>query len=343
MGIFESSHFDHHEQVVFCNDDATGLRAIIAIHNTNRGPSLGGCRMWPYGSEDEAIADVLRLSRGMTYKSAVANLPLGGGKSVVIGDPRKDKSPALFESLGRFIDSLGGRYIVAEDVGTDVADLDAIRSNTRFAAGTSSGVGNPSPSTALGVFVGIEAAIRFGLHKGTCAGLRMAVQGLGHVGYDVARRLAEAGAKLYVTDVDQSAVSRAADELGATPVSPNEIYDADADIFVPCALGAILNDDTVDRLKARIVAGAANNQLAAPRHGQALFDRGIFYAPDYVINAGGVIHIASEGPGISRKDVSRLINGIGDTLTEIFARSEAEGLPTNLVADRLAEERFARI
>ncbi len=343
MSVFSSKHFDHHEQVVFCCDQASGLRAIIAIHNTNRGPSLGGCRMWPYDSEDEAVADVLRLSRGMTYKSAIANLPLGGGKSVIIGDPLTDKTPQLFAAMGRFVDSLGGRYIAAEDVGIDVADIDIIRTQTRHAAGTSDGSGDPSPSTAQGVFVGIRAAVAFKLHRGTLAGLKVAVQGLGSVGYVLAELLAAAGATLFVTDIKDDSVARAVRELGATAVGLDEIYGLDVDVFAPCALGAVINNQTVPRLKARIVAGAANNQLAGSPHGQALTDLGILYAPDYVLNAGGVIRIASEGPTIDAADVPALIEGIEATLMEIFTRAEAEGRPTNQIADRLAEERFARV
>jgi len=343
MSVFSSEHFDHHEQVVFCSDRDSGLRAIIAVHNTNRGPSLGGCRMWPYDSEDAAIADVLRLSRGMTYKSAIANLPLGGGKSVIIGDPQTDKTPQLFEAMGRFVDSLGGRYIAAEDVGISVADIDIIRAQTRYAAGTSSGSGNPSPSTAQGVFVGIRAAVAFKLHRGSLNGLKVAVQGLGSVGYALCERLAESGAMLYVTDIKDESVVRAVRELGATAVGPEEIYGLDVDVFAPCALGAVINDDTVRQLNASIVAGAANNQLEGDRHGQALADLGILYAPDYVLNAGGVIHIASEGPTIDAADVPALIEGIDATLMEIFTRAEAEGRPTNVIADRLAEERFGRI
>jgi len=343
MSVFESPHFDNHEQVVFCCDAESGLKAIIAIHNTNRGPSLGGCRMWAYDNEADALADVMRLSRGMTYKSAVANLPLGGGKSVIIGDSNADKSKQLFEAMGRFVDSLSGRYIVAEDVGIDVEDIDIVRSQTPYAAGTSTGAGNPSPSTARGVFVGIQAAVQFKFGRSTFGELKAAVQGLGHVGYEVARHLAEAGAQLFVTDIDKDAIASAERELKATAVGIDEIYGLDVDLFVPCALGAIVNDDTIRQLKCQVVAGAANNQLAAERHGQALADLGILYAPDYVINAGGVIHVASEGPVIDAADVPRLIDGIHDTLTEIFVRAEAEGRPTNIIADRLAEERFARV
>ena len=343
MTVFNTRDFDHHEQVVFCSDEDSGLRAIIAIHNTNRGPSLGGLRMWPYESEDDAVADVLRLSRGMTYKSAVANLPLGGGKSVIIGDPKTDKSPALFEAMGEAVDRLGGRYIVAEDVGIEVSDIDIIRSRTPYAAGTSAGAGNPSPKTAYGVFTGMRAAMRFKLGRGSFNGVKVAVQGLGHVGYALAEMLAADGAELFVTDINEKAVKKAVAELGAVAVGLDDIYDQDVDIFAPCALGAIVNDDTIRRLTASIVAGAANNQLATSAHGQALADLGILYAPDYVINAGGVIHVASEGPILNEDEAMRLIDGIDDTLIEIFTRAEAEGRPTDQIADRLAEERFEKL
>ncbi|MCP4327368.1 MAG: Glu/Leu/Phe/Val dehydrogenase [Alphaproteobacteria bacterium] len=343
MSTFSSDHFENHEQVVFCCDHESGLRAIIAIHNTNRGPSLGGCRMWPYESEEHAIADVLRLSRGMTYKSAIANLPLGGGKSVIIGDPQKHKSRQLFEAMGRFVDSLGGRYIVAEDVGISVEDIDIIRSQTRYAAGHSGGSGNPSPSTAYGVFLGIRAALAFRHHRSSFKGLKVAVQGLGSVGYALCEYLAAEGAELFVTDIKEESIARAVQELGATAVAPEDIYGLDVDIYAPCALGAVINDDTLHNIKAKIIAGAANNQLAADRHGQALADLGILYAPDYVLNAGGVISVASEGPRVDKSDVPDLIEGIYDTLMEIFARAEAEGRPTNVIADRLAEERFAKV
>ncbi len=343
MSVFDSDHFDDHEQVVFCSDEESGLQAIIAVHNTTRGPSLGGCRMWPYANATEAMADVLRLSRGMTYKSAIANLPLGGGKSVIIGDPATDKTPQLFEAMGRFVDSLGGRYIVAEDVGISVDDIDIVRSQTPHAAGTSGGSGNPSPSTAYGVFLGVQAAVAFRLHRSSFKGLRVAVQGLGSVGYSLCQQLAAQGAELFVADIKKESVARAVRELGATAVEPGAIYGLDVDVFSPCALGAAINDDTIRQLKASIVAGAANNQLAGPQHGQALADLGILYAPDYVLNAGGVIRVASEGPGVAEEDVPALIEGIHGTLMEIFTRAEAEGRPTNVIADRLAEERFAKL
>ena len=349
MSVFTQQDFADHEQVVFCSDDKTGLKAIIAIHNTNLGPALGGCRMWPYASEDEAIRDVLRLSRGMTYKSALAGLKLGGGKSVVIGNPRTDKTPALLDSLARAIDRLGGRYIAAEDSGTGVPDMKRMRKLTPFVAGveekpSDDGMrsGDPSPSTAYGTFVGIRAAVRERLGRDSLEGLKVAVQGIGNVGYDLARRLHEAGADLWLSDIDSRALARAEAEFGATVVAADEIFALDVDVFAPCALGAVINDRTLPQLKASIVAGAANNQLAEPRHGLALMNRGILYAPDYVINAGGIIDVYYEHAGLDagRSELVAHIDRIHDNLMEIFARSRREERPTGEVADAIAEERF---
>jgi len=340
MAVFDSPAFSDHEQVVFCKDSATGLRAIIAVHNTNLGPALGGCRMWSYESDEDALTDVLRLSRGMTYKNALAGLPLGGGKSVIIGDPRRDKTPALFESFGRFVDSLGGRYIAAEDVGTSVEDMDAAARFTASVRGGSAGTGNPSPATAYGVYMGIRAAVAFRLKRNNLGGLKVAVQGLGNVGTHLCRHLHEDGAELYVADVNGAAVDSAVGAFDATAVTAGEIHGLDVDVFAPCALGAVIDDRTVQELRVAIVAGAANNQLAEDRHGDALHRRGILYAPDYVLNAGGVIHIAHEGPDFDHDTVYRKIAGIYDTLTEIFRRSEAEDLPTHVIAGRFAEQRF---
>ncbi|KZD10289.1 Glu/Leu/Phe/Val dehydrogenase dimerization domain-containing protein [Oceanibaculum pacificum] len=343
MPIFTAPDFDNHEQVVFCNDAETGLKAIIAIHDTTRGPSLGGCRMWPYASEAAAVTDALRLSRGMTYKSALAGLPLGGGKSVIIGDAKTQKSPALFRAFGRFVDSLGGRYIAAEDVGTGVADIEAMRQVTRHVAGTAGGSGDPSPVTAYGVFQGIRAAAKAKLGRDDLAGLRVAVQGLGHVGLDLARQLYEAGAALIVADIDLDRIARATTAYRAEAMPADRIHAADVDIFAPCALGAILNDATIPEIKAGIIAGAANNQLAEERHGAALMKRGILYAPDYAINAGGIINIHHESAGkYDRAAALRQVEGIYDTLLEIFARAAAEGIPTSDAADRVAETRFGK-
>lgn len=331
-----------HEGVHFVHDPATGLKAIIAIHNTVRGPAVGGCRMWPYADEDAALTDALRLARGMTYKSALADLPFGGGKSVIIGDSRREKTPELLRAMGRAVDRLGGAYVIAEDVGTTVYDMDTVATATKHVACTSEGSGNPSPYTALGVLRGIQAAVQYKLNRnaGDLDGVGVAVQGLGQVGYALCRSLKELGARLFVSDIAPDRVARAAEEFGATPVSPDAIFDTDADVFAPCALGGILDDRTIARLKVRIVAGAANNQLAADRHGAQLAKRGILYAPDYAINAGGVIEIALSKKGDAA--IRERVEGIRATLLEIFARADAERAPTHKIADRMAEDRFRR-
>ena len=349
MAVFSLSDFADHEQVVFVSDDKSGLKAIIAVHNSNLGPALGGCRMWPYASEEEAVRDVLRLSRGMTYKSAMARLKLGGGKSVIIGNPRTDKTPALLAAFARALEQLNGRYIAAEDSGTSVADMKTMAQFTRHVAGlhdkpSDQGTrsGDPSPATAYGTFVGIQTAVKERLGRDSLEGLRVAVQGVGNVGFDLARQLGEAGVKLWVTDIHREPLVQAGKELGATVVAPEEIFGLDVDVFAPCALGAILNDSTIPQLKAKIVAGAANNQLAEPRHGLELMKRGILYAPDYVINAGGIIDVYHERIGFERAALIRHIEGIRDNLMEVFERAREEERPTAEVADAIAEERFRR-
>ena len=330
------------------HDRSCGLSAIIGIHDTHRGPALGGCRMWPYASHDEALTDVLRLSRGMSYKSAMANLDLGGGKSVIIGDPHQHKSEALFHAMGRFVESLGGRYIAAEDAGTTVADIRTMGLETDHVAGVrekpaADGVmrsGDPSPATAHGVFVGLKAAVRQRLGREDLAGLRVAVQGLGNVGLRLARMLHEAGARLWVSDIHPEPLARAEAEFGAAMVSGHQIFDLDVDVFAPCALGAVLNDESIQRLRATVVAGAANNQLASPQHGELLRQWGILYAPDYVINAGGIIDVALERKGFHRAALLRHLEGIGETLMEVFQRAGAEGRSTAEAADRIAEARL---
>ncbi|WP_434049144.1 Glu/Leu/Phe/Val family dehydrogenase [Marinobacter salarius] len=348
MTVFTHPEFDHHEHLTFCCDPETGLRAIIAVHNTSRGPALGGCRMYPYASDDEALTDVLRLSRGMTYKSALANLDLGGGKSVIIGDPRQHKTEALLESMGRFLEQLGGLYIAAEDSGTSVADLQVMGRKTSNVAGISErpgfdgrpSNGDPSPATAWGTFVGINAAVKHKLGRSDLEGLNVAVQGIGNVGYRLARHLKEAGAKLWVYDVHQDQMDRAVAELGATPATADEILYLPVDVVAPCAMGAVLNDHSIRKLQATIVAGAANNQLATPAHDQALFERGVLYAPDFVINAGGIIDVCYERNGPDPQAVRKHVDSIANTLEEIFQRSDRDGLPTGQIADQLAEERF---
>lgn len=344
MSVFTAPDFRDHEQVVFAADPASGLRAIVAIHDTRRGPALGGCRFWSYADEAAAVADALRLSRGMTYKSALARLPLGGGKCVVLGGAAEVKTPALLTALGRAIDRLGGRYITAEDIGVKPEDLRIVRAETPHVAGLPETSGDPSPVTALGVFAGVRAAARHRLGVESLAGLTVAVQGLGAVGRALADQLAAAGAKLVVADIKADAVAAAVAELGATAVSVDDVYDAEADIFAPCALGAVLNDETIPRLKAAVVAGSANNQLARARHGAALRARGVLYAPDYAINAGGIINIAHEDRATGAYDRAgalAAVAAIGDTLSEIFARADAEDRPTSEIADAMAEERLA--
>jgi leucine dehydrogenase len=348
LEIFSHPAFDGHEAVAFCHDPESGLKAIVAIHNRALGPALGGCRMWPYASEDEAFTDVLRLSRGMTYKAALAGLDLGGGKSVIIADPQRDKSPALFRAMGRFVDGFCGRYIVAEDVGIAVEDVELMAETTRHVAGAGNGgAGDPSPATAYGVYMGLAATVRKRLGRGSVAGLRVAIQGLGHVGRELAQLLNQQGAELIVTDIHGQAVEWAVRELGARAVLPEAIYDAEVDVFAPCALGAILDDQAIPRLKAKVVAGSANNQLAEDRHGDVLRARGILYAPDYVINAGGLIYVSGDaachGPACFDHDAALArVAGIHDTLMAIFQRAEADGLATSAAADRLAEERFEK-
>lgn len=339
--IFNELNFDDHEQVVFVSEPKSGLKGIIAVHNTALGPAMGGCRMWNYASEALAVNDVLRLSRGMTYKNAVAGLPIGGGKSVIIGNPRTDKTPALFEALGEALERLCGRYITAEDVGTSPQDMAYVANKTSYVAGLGAS-GDPSPYTALGCFVGAQAAVKHHFKRDTMDGLTVALQGLGHVGYDYARRLHQAGAKLVVADIDESALERARQEFGAQVVGVDAIYDVAADIYAPCALGATLNPNTLSRLSAKIVAGGANNQLATADVGVMLREKGILYAPDFVINAGGIVKVCYEYLKKPESEVEAHVREISDTLTEIFTRADAEGRPTSVVADELAQSRFKR-
>lgn len=346
MSVRNHPEFDHHEEVVFFDEPAAGLKAIVAVHNTRRGPALGGCRMYPYESEDAALNDVLRLSKGMTYKSAISGLPLGGGKSVIIGDPRRDKSRKLFEEFGRCLERLNGRYIVAEDSGTTVQDLRIIATQTSHVSGvgerrTPDGEvadGDPSPATAYGVLMGIQAAVRDGLERGDLRGIGVAVQGVGAVGRRLVRHLCEAGARVVITDVFPERCRAVADEFGLAAVEPDAIYDAEVDIFAPCALGGILNDETIPRLKARIVAGAANNQLLTPDHGDRLHARDIVYAPDFAINAGGVIDIAGYRAGLSYAEGMERVGRIGATVAGILRRARDENRPTHRVAEEMARE-----
>ena len=347
MEIFETREFDGHELVAFGHDKATGLRAIIALHSTALGPAAGGCRMWPYASTAAAVADVLRRSRGMSYKNAMAGLKFGGGKAVIVGDARRGKSPELLQAFGRFVDSLGGRYITAEDVGTTIADMAQVARATRYVSGLGRAPGeaggDPGPKTARGVYLGIRAAVKFKLGRADLNGVSVAIQGLGGVGYHLSHLLAADGARLLVADVHPVAVQRVCEESKAQAVPVEEILAQDVDVLAPCALGAILDGRSIPRLRARIVAGAANNQLAQDEDGAALQKAGILYAPDYVINAGGIISVAHEYyGGATEAQVIADLEGIPLRLTEIFERARRENRATNEVADQMARERLAR-
>ncbi|SFM37452.1 Glu/Leu/Phe/Val family dehydrogenase [Marinobacter zhejiangensis] len=351
MNVFSHPEFDNHEHVSFFCDPKTGLKAIIAVHNTSRGPALGGCRMFPYATDEEALRDVLRLSRGMTYKSALANLDLGGGKSVIIGDPRKFKTEELMEAMGRFIEQLNGLYIAAEDSGTSVADLQIMGRNTKHVAGIAShpgfdgkpSNGDPSPATAYGTFVGLKAAVKHKLGITDLTGLKVAIQGIGNVGYRLARHLHEAGAQLWVYDIHQDQMDRAVEEFGAIPVSADDILSLPVDVIAPCALGAVLNDQSIPKIQAKVIAGAANNQLEHPYHDEVLMNQGILYTPDFVINAGGIIDVFHERTDHDADKVRAHVESIGETLEEIFTRSDRDQRPTGVIANELAEERFEHI
>lgn len=345
MDLFPQMVEMGHERVLFCSNPEVGLEAIIAIHSTVLGPGLGGVRMWPYGSTEEASIDVLRLSRGMTYKAAAAGLHLGGGKAVIIGDPKRDKSEGLLRSFGQYVESLGGLYITAEDVGTDTDDMDVIQHETRWVTGVSpdlGGAGDPSPVTAFGVLQGIKAAVLFQFGEDSLADRTVAIQGLGSVGSHLAKHLLAEGAKVFGADIDPEATARAA-ELGVEIVPTGEILAVECDVLAPCALGAVLNDRTIPGLRCKIVAGGANNQLADDRHGQELHQRGILYAPDYVINAGGLINVYNELIGYSREIAMRMTRGIHASMLRLFEISRAQSIPTQVAADRLAEERIAQV
>ena len=345
MSVFDLADFDAHEQVVYCSDPDTGLRALIAIHDTSRGPALGGCRMWAYASEREAWSTSLRLSRGMTYKAAICGLELGGGKSVIIGDPRRDKSAGLMRAMGQAVERLAGRYIVAEDVGTTVADMAEIHKETSHVSGlpeTMGGTGDPSPATAYGVFMGMLAAAEHAGWPDGLAGRTVVVQGLGNVGAKLCRHLHDAGARLIVANLHQDALDRAARDFGATTIEPDEVYGVEADVYAPCALGGTLNDRTIPLLKVRIVAGSANNPLARATDGMALRRRGILYAPDYVINAGGLINVAERTLGHGPEVTRRKIEGIHDVTRLILQRADEADIATSAAADSIAEERFRR-
>jgi leucine dehydrogenase len=343
MKLFDRIAEMGHEQVVVCHDKASGYRGIIAIHDTTLGPALGGTRFWRYESDEDAIVDALRLSRGMTYKNAVAGLNLGGGKSVIIGDNRTAQREMIFRAHGRFVDSLGGRYVTAEDVGTSTGDMDFVHMETDYVAGLAGASGDPSPVTAHGVFRAIQASAKQRWGSDSLEGRTVAVQGCGNVGHYLAVELQKAGAALVVTDIDAERVKAVVTETGARAVATEEIYAQPADVFAPCALGGVINDRTLPLLRVEIVCGAANNQLLENRHGEALEARGILYAPDYVANAGGVINVYSELAGWSRERSLRKADEIYHTVLNVFEIAQQDGVPTYVAADRLAERRIAAV
>lgn len=344
MRVFDRMTLYEHEQVIWCFDRPTGLRAIIAIHNTSRGPALGGTRMYPYKNEKDALDDVLRLAQGMTFKAAVAGLPLGGGKAVIIGDPARDKSEALLRAYGKFLNTLNGRFITAEDAGTCLNDMDIIRKETAYVAGTSleaGGSGDPSPLTALGVFLGIKAALGEVYGTEEMTGKCIAVQGVGKVGAHLLSLLAGSGARLIVSDANKERAAEAASRYGAQIVAPEEIYAAECDVFAPCALGGVINKATISRLRCRIIAGAANNVLAGDRYGDMLHRQGILYVPDYVINGGGLINVATELEGYRRDKAEEKVKGIYGTVRDVLARAKREGIPPFRAAASLAREKLS--
>nr|WP_289036681.1 Glu/Leu/Phe/Val dehydrogenase [uncultured Allobacillus sp.] len=346
MELFKYLEEYDYEQVVFCQDKNSGLKGIIAIHDTTLGPALGGTRMWTYESEEEALVDALRLARGMTYKNAAAGLNLGGGKTVIIGDPKKDKSPELFRAFGRYIQGLAGRYITSVDVGTNTDDMDIIYMETDYVTGKSpehGSAGNPSPATAYGVYLGIKASAKAAFGSDSLNGKTIAVQGVGSVAHTMCKYLHEEGANLIVTDINEEAVNRAVEDFGAKAVGTEEIYDVDCDIFAPCALGATINDETIGKLKAKVIAGSANNQLKEERHGEILHEKGIIFAPDFVINSGGVINVADELNGYNKERAYKQVENIGLSLEKIFEISKEKNIPTQAAADHMAEERIASV
>lgn len=338
---------NNHEQVVFCNDNATGLKAIIAIHNTILGPSLGGTRMWAYNNEMEALNDVLRLSRGMTYKSSVAGLNLGGGKAVIIGDAKKVKSEALLRRFGKFVNSLGGKYITAEDVAMTSRDMEIIKMETDYVSGlpeNMGGSGDPSPVTAYGVYVSMKASAREVWGSDSLNGKKVLVQGIGHVGESLVGHLSKEGAKVYINDINEERLKAVADKYKAEVVKADGMFDLDIDVYAPCALGATVNDETLSRLKCKVICGAANNQLANEViHGEAVGKQGILYAPDFVVNAGGIINVYYELEGYNRERALAHAEKIYDTTWNLFQMAKKEGIPTYMAANKLGEQRLEAI
>ena len=345
MGLFSKMEEYDYEQLVFCQDKSTGLKAIIAIHDTTLGPALGGTRICDYETDEEAIEDALRLARGMTYKNAALGLNLGGGKAVIIGDPKKIKSEALFRAFGRFVEGLNGRYITGEDMNATQQDASYINCETDYIVGLETGSGNPSPVTAYGVFKGIQAAVNEIYGSDDLTGKTVAIQGLGAVGRLLAERLHEAGAKLYVTTRDRAKIDKAIAEIDATAVGLDEIYGVECDVFSPCARGAVINDKTIEQFKCKIIAGAANNQLAESKHGDMLEEKGILYVPDYIINAGGVINIIDDisGREYNRENALKNTAKIYDACKKVFEIAKRDNIPTYKAADIMAEERIAAV
>jgi len=346
MNIFETLDKTEHEEVVFCHNKDVGLKAIIAIHNTVLGPALGGLRMWPYKTEQEALNDVLRLSRGMTYKAAVSGLNLGGGKSIIIGDPKTDKSEELFRAFGRFMDSLGGRYITAEDVGIDVNDMEYVFQETDNVVGVHQvhgGSGDPSPFTAYGTYQGIKASLEKKFGNQNIGDYSYAVQGVGHVGMELVKLLQKDGAKIFVSDINENAIQHCVDKYNCEAVGLDDIYDVDANVYSPCALGATVNDETIDRFGFDIVCGSANNQLAENRHGDDLERKGMIYAPDYAVNAGGLMNVSIELEGYNRERAMRMTRNIYYSIIKIFEIAERDGIATWKAADRMGEERIEKM
>ncbi len=342
--VFGQNSFDNHEQIVFCNDKDTGLKAIIGIHNTILGPALGGTRMWDYENEWEALNDVLRLSRGMTFKSAITGLNLGGGKAVIIGNAKTQKTPELMKRFGEFVHSLSGKYITAEDVGMTTEDMDIVRDVTPYVTGISEsrgGAGNPSPITAYGVFMGMKAAAKFQYGSDVLEDRSVFVQGIGHVGEALVEHLVNEGAKVTIADINQERLEEVRSKYGATIYGGNDIYSEPMDIYAPCALGATINDDTIYKLKAKIVAGAANNQLAEEnKHGEILQERGIVYAPDFLINAGGIINVYAELENYDRQEIMRKTENIFNTTLEILDNAKVNNITTHTAALNIARERI---
>jgi leucine dehydrogenase len=339
-------HGDNHEQVVYCRNKETGLKAIIAIHNTTLGPALGGTRMWNYKTEEEALVDVLRLSKGMTYKASVAGLNLGGGKAVIIGDSKTQKTEGMFRAFGAFINALGGQYITAEDVGTSERDMEYVFMETPFVTGipaTFGGSGDPSPYTAHGTLMAIKASAKEKFQTDSLAGMRIAVQGLGNVGHHLVEFLVKEGAKVTVADIDTDKVKMVTKKLGVTALDPNEITTSECDVFAPCALGAVINDVTLPKLKCKVVAGAANNQLAEHRHGDALRELGVLYAPDYVANAGGLMNVFVELEGYSAERAFDKTKKVYDNVMNVFQLAKQQNIATHEAANRLAEARITQI